>query len=140
MTDKLPKENNELAQVLNRINTLTKHGEGQAENTIPAEDIPQLTEVYEGEPLTFIPRPADEFPILNELLDDAEVPPAEVSGQIDAQQTEKIEALLVEMLPLIQVVVKKAVLQRLVEAEQPLCAMIEAEILQTLRERLQSMT
>src|SRR3989344_6224597 len=116
-----------------------KHGEVQAESLAPAENIPQLTEVYEGEPLSFISRPAGEFPILNELLADTEALPVVFSGQIDVQQAEKIEALLAEMLPLIQAAVKKAVLQKLVNAEQPLCAKIEAEIMQTLRERLQSL-
>ena len=143
MSDKLPKENNELAQVLNRINTLMKHGEIQAESSVPTENptenIPQLTEVYEGEPLTFVSPPAGELPILNELLADAEALSVEFSGQMEVQQAEKIEALLVEMLPLIQIAVKKAVLQKLVNAEQPLCAKIEAEIMQTLRERLQSL-
>ena len=140
MSNKLPEENNELAQVLNRINALMKHGEVQAESLAPAENIPQLTEVYEGEPLSFISRPAGEFPILNELLADTEALPVVFSGQIDVQQAEKIEALLAEMLPLIQAAVKKAVLQKLVNAEQPLCAKIEAEIMQTLRERLQSLS
>lgn len=140
MSDKLPEENNELAQVLNRINTLMKHGEVQAESSDQAENIPQLTEAYEGEPLTFISRPAGEFPILNELIADAEALSVGFSGQMEAQQAEKIEALLAEMLPLIQTAVKKAVLQKLVNAEQPLCAKIEAEIMQTLRERLQSLS
>ncbi len=139
MSDKLPEENNELAQVLNRINTLMKHGEVQAENSVQAENIPQLTEVYEGEPLTFMSRPAGEFPILNELIADAEELPVGFSGQMEAQQVEKIEALLAEMLPLIQAEVKKTVLQELVNTEQPLCAKIEAEIMQTLRERLKSL-
>lgn len=144
MSDKLPKENNELTQVLNRINTLMKHGEVQAESSVQAENIPQLTEVYEGEPLTFISRPAGEFPILNKFVSnavtDAEAVSEGGSDQTETLQAERMEALLAEMLPLIQTAVKKAVLQKLVNAEQPLCAKIEGEIMQTLRERLQSLS
>lgn len=146
MSDKLPKENNELAQVLNRINTLMRHGEVQAESSAQAENIPQLTEVYEGEPLTFISRPAAELPTLNEIVSnsvtDAEAVSAGgsegASNQEETLQTEKMEALLAEMAPLVQTAIKKAALQKLINAEQPLRTKIEAEIMQTLRERLQS--
>ena len=146
MSDKLPKENNELAQVLNRINSLMKHGEAQAESPVlaenPTENIPQLTEVYEGEPLIFISRPAAEFPTLNEIVSNsvstADTASAEVSGKA-SKQAEKMEALLAQMAPLVQVAIKEAALQKIIDAEQARQTQIEAEIMQTLRERLQSL-
>jgi hypothetical protein len=145
MSEKLPKENNELAQTLSRINALMKQGEGQAESTAQAENIPQLTEVYAGKPPIFISRPAGEFPTLNEIVSnsvtDAEAVLAGVSegapDQTVTLQAEKMEALLAEMAPLVQTAIKKAVLQKLVNAE--LRIKIEAEIMQALRERLQAL-
>jgi len=120
-----------------------KHGEVQAESSVQAENIPQLTEAYEGESLIFISRPAGEFPILNEIVSnsvtDAEVVSAGVSDQTETLQAEKMEALLAEIAPLVQTAIKKAVLQKLINAEQPLGTKIEAEIMQTLREHLQSL-
>lgn len=136
MSEKLPKENNELARVLNRIDTLMKHGEVQTESAIQAENIPQLTEIYEGETLAFISRPAGEFPTLNEFVSNS-LADAVVVVAGTSDQTEKIEALLAEMAPLVQTAIKKAAQQKLVDAE--LRAKIEVEIMQTLRERLQSL-
>lgn len=133
MSEKSPKENNELVKVLNRIDTLMKHGEVQAESAIQAENIPQLTEIYEGEPLAFISRLAGEFPTLNEFVSNSLT-----DGAVGvSDQAEKMETLLAEITPLVQTAIKKAVQQKLVDAE--LHTKIEAEIMQTLRERLQSL-
>jgi hypothetical protein len=134
MSEKSPKENDELAQVLSRVNILMKHGEVQTESTIQAESIPQLTEVYDGEPLVFISRPAGEFPTLNEFVSGSPTGTVAVAAKV-SDQTEKMEALLAEMTPLVQAAIKKAAQQKLVDAE--LRTKIEAEIMQTLRERLQ---
>ncbi len=146
MSDKMPKESNELAQVLSRINTLTQHGKAQVESPVsvenPTENIPQLTEIYEGEPLIFISHPVAEFPVLNEIVSNSVsavgAASAEVSGKA-SNQAEKMEALLAQMAPLIQAAIKKAALRKIIDAEQPLQRQIEAEIMQTLRERLQSL-
>ena len=106
------------------------------------ENIPQLTEVYEGEPLIFISRPAAEFPVLNEIVSNsvsaADAASAEVSGKA-SNQAEEMEALLAQMAPLVQAAIKKAALRKIIDAEQALQMQIEAEIMQTLRERLQSL-
>ncbi len=137
MSDQPTKENNELAQVLSRINTLMNPAETKAESPIQTEaDIPQLTEVYEGESLSFISSPAGDFPILSEIVrssvTDAEAALGETPGQ-----AKKLEALLTEMAPLVQAAVKKAVAQKLLDAEKSEHTKIEAEIMQILRERLQ---
>ncbi|HEY4714877.1 MAG TPA: hypothetical protein VIH30_11645, partial [Aquirhabdus sp.] len=62
----------------------------------------------------------------------------EVSGKA-SNQAEKMEALLAQMAPLIQAAIKKAALRKIIDAEQPLQTQIEAEIMQVLRERLQSL-
>jgi len=134
MSEKSPKGNNELAHVLRRVNTLMKHGEVQTESTIQAESIPQLTEVYDGEPLVLISRPAGEFPTLNEFVSGSPTGAVVVAAKVP-DQTKKMEALLAEVTPLVQTAIKKAAQQKLVDVE--LHAKIEAEIMQTLRERLQ---
>jgi hypothetical protein len=129
-------ENHELMKVLNRINTLM----GQPEQQIPVsdeDDIPQLTELYEGEPLAFVARSAEEFPPLQEveshIMADPELPvPTEIP------QAEVVEALLAEMMPVIQGIIKNAVLQEMENSEEALCAKLEIEIMQSLRENLQS--
>ncbi|MEO8417781.1 MAG: hypothetical protein ABI475_03555 [Methylophilaceae bacterium] len=130
MSDQLPEENHELAQVLNRINALMKHDQPPAEMPVLDEEIPLLTEIYEGEPLTFTPR-NEEFPTLNQVANSSEDVP-------DAIPAELIEAVLAEMMPLIQVAVKKAVRQELENAEQSLGSQLEAYVIHAVRERLQS--
>ncbi len=130
MSDQLPEENHELAQVLNRINALMKHVQSPVEIPVLDEEIPLLTEIYEGEPLTFTPR-NEEFPNLNQAANpNDEVP--------DAIPAELIEAVLSEMMPLIQAAVKKAVRQELENAEQSLGSQLEADVIHAVRQRLQS--
>jgi type IV secretory pathway VirJ component len=136
MSEKLPKENNELAQVLNRINTLMKHGEVQAESATQTKNIPQLTEIYEGEPLVFISRPTGESSTLNEFVSDSSTDVVAVAAKT-SDQAEKMEALLAEIAPLLQTAIKKAAQQKLIATE--LHEKIGLEIMQTLRERLQSL-
>jgi hypothetical protein len=134
MSDKPLKQSNELAQVLSRINTLTQHGKDQPQSADSAEIIPQLTEIYEGEPLVFTSPAADEFPTLNKFV--APLTDASLTGLSDqgqALQPEEIERLLAEMRPLIEALVEK-------HARQPLRAKIETEIMQALHERLQSLS
>jgi hypothetical protein len=129
MSDQLP-ENHELAQVLSRINALMKHGQPSTETPVFDEAIPLLTEVYEGEPLIFPPR-NEEFPTLSQVA----TPTDNESGPIPA---ELIEAVLSELMPLIQAAVKKSVRQELENAEQSLATKLEAEVIHAVRERLQS--
>lgn len=130
MSDQLPAENHELAQVLNRINALMKHGQPPAEMPVFDEAIPLLTEIYEGELLTFTSRNED-FPTLNQIASPGNDVP-------DAIPAELIETVLSEMMPLIQAAVKKAVRQELENAEQSLGSQLEADVLHAVRERLQS--
>lgn len=130
MSDQLPAENHELAQVLNRINALMKHGQPPAEMPVFDEAIPLLTEIYEGELLTFTSRNED-FPTLNQIASPGNDVP-------DAIPAELIETVLSEMMPLIQAAVKKAVRQELENAEQSLGSQLEADVIHAVRERLQS--
>ena len=129
MSDQLP-ENHELAQVLSRINALMKHGQPLVETPVFDEAIPVLTEVYEGEPLVFTPR-NEEFPTLSEVANPTENTPDPIPAEL-------IEAVLSELMPMIQAAVKEAVRQELENAEQSLGAKLEAEVIRAVRERLQS--
>ena len=132
MSDQLPEDNHALTEVLNRINALMKHGEPSAEAPpVSDEAIPVLTEVYEGEPLTFTSHAPQDFPTLDQV-----VSPVETITELIS--VELVDALLAEMLPFIRVAVKKAVQQELENAEQSLGGKLEAELMQSLRERLQS--
>lgn len=128
MSESAP-ENQELAKVLHRINALMRHE--QSETAPPAlGDIPLLTEVYEGEPLVFSAHSLDEFPALRQIAD-----ASEKEGRIPP---EVIEILLEEMAPVIKSAVKAAVEQELARSNQLLCTKLEAELVQSLRKRLQS--
>lgn len=145
-------ENPELARVLSRVNALMKHDlqspletqtsvQDSVTPEIPAsaghagipeseQEVPVLTEVYEGEP----PLPA------SRSLDDIGVSahPAS-SGPAAAQpDDEALEAIVAELMPLIRAEVKKAVRQELVNMEKIVNHRLETEFIQTLMQRLRS--
>ena len=125
MSDQLPEQNQELARVLSRIQALTQHVA-----TEDVDELPLLTEVYEGDPLVFAAHALDEFPALRQIAgyqqERGEIPP------------EVIEILLQEMRPVLRSAVKSAVEQELAQSAQALCDKLEAELLQSLRKRLES--
>jgi hypothetical protein len=134
MSESVPEANHELAKVLSRINILMGQAGKPAEDASAEKDIPQLTDVYVGEPLSFMTRSADEFPLLNQATGDS----LEAVTHLEQPSPEVVEALLAEMMPVIQAIIQKAVLQELENSEQPLCDRLEMEIMQSLRENLQS--
>ena len=125
MSDQSPEQNQELARVLSRIQALTQHVV-----TEDVDELPLLTEVYEGDPLVFAAHALDEFPALRQIAgyqqERGEIPP------------EVIEILLQEMRPVLRSAVKSAVEQELAQSAQALCDKLEAELLQSLRKRLES--
>ena len=125
MSDQSPEQNQELARVLSRIQALTQHVA-----TEDVDELPLLTEVYEGDPLVFAAHALDEFPALRQIAgyqqERGEIPP------------EVIEILLQEMRPVLRFAVKSAVEQELAQSAQALCDKLEAELLQSLRKRLES--
>lgn len=135
MTDK-PQDGHDLAQVLSRINALTKNQ--PADKALPQfdEGIPLLTEVYEGTAPSlsarpdFLPQAARVFPGLNQIR----VSEAEAQALSPAL----IERLMTEMTPLIEEAVKKAVKAELKSAHDALNTRLEAELVQTLRLKLQT--
>jgi hypothetical protein len=139
MSDKPTEENpgqQDLAQVLNRINALTKNRPEDKELPQFDEGIPLLTEVYEGAVPDlsarpdFLPQAARIFPNLNQIR----VSEAEAR----ALSPELVERLMAEMAPLIEEAVKKAVKSELKAAQEALNTRLEAELVQTLRLRLQT--
>lgn len=126
----------DLAQVLSRINALTKNQ--PADKDLPQfdEGIPLLTEVYEGATPDlsarpdFLPQAARIFPSLNQIR------VSETEAR--ALSPELIERLMAEMAPLIEEAVKKAVKSELKVAQEALNTRLEAELVQTLRLRLQT--
>jgi len=109
-----PKDN--LAQVLNRINTLTK----QHETAIPV-----LTEVFEGD---FAKTTSDEIPILSQTVD------SDLAKQI-YQKT--INSILRELQPQIKLAIEHAVKRELSKSNVAVSASVEAELLEVLRKRLE---
>ncbi len=109
------KENDNLAAVLERINLLMQSAPAVADNDEVVEDaddgIPLLVEVYTGDS-------------------------AQLVSRIERQK--KVNALLKEMRPFIQLEVKKAVLDESVKLEKALSKQLEADLIETLRERLTS--
>ena len=125
MSDQSPEQNQELARVLSRIQALTQHVA-----TEDVDELPLLTEVYEGDPLVFAAHALDDFPALRQIAgyqqERGEIPP------------EVIEILLQEMRPVLRSAVKLAVEQELAQSTQALCDKLETELLQSLRKRLES--
>lgn len=126
----------DLAQVLSRIHALTKNQ--PFDKALPQfdEGIPLLTEVYEGAApdlsarADFLPQAAQVFPALNQIRVSEE--------EARALSPELIERLLAEMGPLIEEAVRKAVKAELKAAQEALNTRLEAELVQTLRLRLQA--
>jgi len=141
MSKKQTEKDHELAQVLERINSLTKHGKrtsGHVAAKDTAAEIPLLTEVYEGQPVTF-----GAFEPLAAATTDQSGMQIEWIGSSQATatqlaETEAIEKLLVEMQPIIQATVKEAVQRELALMEQTLHMKLEAELTQIVRKYLQS--
>lgn len=133
---KTREENPELARVLSRVDALMQHDEiaeekgrpqepSVTESAADEEEVPVLTEVYEGQPLNFAPRELEEV-AGTDLL------------PVDSQQDreERLEAILQELLPLIRAEVKKAVRQELVNTEKIVNHRLEAEFIQTVLDKL----
>lgn len=133
---KTREENPELARVLSRVDALMQHDEiaeekgrlqepSVTESDADEEEVPVLTEVYEGQPLNFAPRELEEV-AGTDLL------------PVDSQQDreERLEAILQELLPLIRAEVKKAVRQELVNTEKIVNHRLEAEFIQTVLDKL----
>lgn len=113
------KENDNLAAVLERINLLmqstpTVAEDGQTGDEVVGadDDIPELLEVYSGNPAQLVSR---------------------------ADRQKKVDALLKEMRPFIELEAKKAVLQESVELEKFLAKKLETDLIKTLRERLMAL-
>lgn len=133
---KTREENPELARVLSRVDALMQHDEiaeekgrpqepSVTESAADEEEVPVLTEVYEGQPLNFAPRELEEV-AGTDLL------------PVDSQQDreERLEAILQELLPLIRAEVKKAVRQELVNTEKIVNHRLETEFIQTVLDKL----
>lgn len=130
MTEQLREAGSDLALILGRVSALKGGGEPAPGVDAGAEEIPLLTEAYEGPPVFFAE---------HEFVESA--PPEQVNESnagLQQQSDEQIENILAEMIPLIQVEVKKAVLQELVKVDKELCARLEADLVRLLRERLES--
>ncbi|MFA6178707.1 MAG: hypothetical protein ACXWT7_12430 [Methylophilaceae bacterium] len=128
MTDQTPMDKSDLAQVLNRINTLIAGNERVAEVADEDDNIPVLTEVYDGEAALASVNLQD-FPTLNQMVN-------ETIAANQAVTTEVADRFLAEIQPLILKAVKVAVLEESVKAEKLLTSKLEQEVLELLRQRL----
>ena len=131
MSEQTPGQDQELARVSNRIHALTQHtAEEQEQEQEQVEELPLLTEVYEGEPLVFAAHALDDFPALRQI--------AGYQQEHGGLPPEVIDSLLQEMRPVLRSAVKAAVEQELAQSTRALCRKLEAELLQALRKRLES--
>lgn len=147
MSKPKPEKNHELAEVLARINALTQHSEqipNQATLENTAAEIPLLTKIYEGDPITFSTRailePATSGAAIIDQPDMKNERTASLQADetLPAAETQLIEKLLVEMRPEIQAVVRGAVQLELAQLEQLLYMRLEADLMRRLREQLQT--
>lgn len=110
------KDNDNLALVLERINLLMQPAPVTDEPASSEEgggDIPLLTDVYTGDQ--------------SQLA---------VHAEPSVRRQDQVDALLKEMRPFIRIEVKKVVLQESVKLEKMLATRLEADLINTLRERL----
>lgn len=140
MSKRKPEKNDELAQVLARVSVLMEHG-GQTADEVEKEtatEIPMLTEVYEGQPVTFnaVTHP-EAAAIDTSRLQNEKTGPLQAEA-VGPGKTVTIEDILLGMQPVIQAAVKEAVERELVHMEQTLRMKLEAELTQGLREHLQA--
>jgi len=129
VSDKTPIDNDDLAQVLNRINALMQRSEVAAETVLEHEDIPLLTEVYEGEAEQLEAVNLQNFPTLNQMANELLAANQPLTEELAAR-------FLSEVQPLILKAVKVAVLEESVKAEKLLTSKLEQEILTLLHQRL----
>lgn len=133
MSERNPEEVNELALILGRVSVLAGGKLPHPEPDKEGEEIPLLTDIYEGGLLPFVGTQA--------AVETESLPRSAEHDQENRQQPEseqKIEDILVEMTTLIQVEVKKAVLQELVKVDKKLSAKLEKDLLKILRKRLEA--
>ncbi|HSH73767.1 MAG TPA: hypothetical protein VK974_11995 [Methylophilaceae bacterium] len=129
MSDKTSIENHDLAQVLNRINALMQRNEVATESVAENDDIPVLTEVYDGADAQLTAVNLQHFPTLNQMANE--------TMAANAPLTEELaDRFLAEIQPLILKAVKVAVLEESVKAEKVLTSKLEQDILELLRQRL----
>lgn len=143
MSQSTEEPGNQLNEVINRINALTRQSRFKQ---APAEvSIPRLTEVYEGG-MTLKPvESTRSLPILDNLVDKMPGQAHEKTTgsahheQIQSSMTEaQQKRLLREMEPVIKAAVKKAVLSELVVIEKALKTTLEQDMIAALRARIES--
>lgn len=130
MSQSTTESGNQLNEIITRINALSK--QGPAKTTSPgASNIPRLTEPYEGvAPLNFVSSSQHELPTLENSFGQSSS-----NGKLSAEQQTQ---LLNEMQPLIKAAVKKALLQEIVTIEKALKTTLERDIMDTLKQRIES--
>lgn len=139
---------NRLSEVLSRIQALSRQERpGVVENAVP-----RLTEAYDGKySLRYVEADSQELPTLEDALNSAVVagqpslPEAQpVAVQPAGAVTEETlsekqrEQLLREMEPVIRDAVKRAILKELVIVEKALKTTLEQDVMQALKQRLES--
>jgi hypothetical protein len=130
MSQSTTESGNQLNEIITRINALSK--QGPAKTTLPeTSSIPRLTESYEGvAPLNFVSSSQHELPTLENSFGQSSS-----NGKLSAEQQTQ---LLNEMQPLIKAAVKKALLQEIVTIEKALKTTLERDIMDTLKQRIES--
>lgn len=134
-----------LSEVLSRIHALSRQ-----EQPEPAEgSVPRLTEAYDGTcPLRFIAADCQGLPTLDDavVLGQQALPPdieprsAQPAGAAAEERRSAMqrEQLLREMEPVIRDAVKHAILKELVVIEKALKTTLEQDVMQALKQRLES--
>jgi len=140
-------ENPELARVLSRVNALMKHDLEPA-SEVPPEESPAEQAAQTEQDFPVQDQPEDEVPVLTEVYegelaipipDDAEsLASAHAESRSSEPDDAALEAIVAELMPLIRAEVKKAVRQELVNMEKIVIHQLETEFLQTLMQRLRS--
>lgn len=131
-----PVGNEHLATVLHRIQHLIQESESSAPQdgqttATHDDDIPVLTEVYEGAPEQLHRVGLEDMPALQDVITQAMETHAPIPEAL-------ADYVLVQMQPLIMKTVKLAVLDESVKLEKKLTETLQLEVLRAIRERLVS--
>jgi hypothetical protein len=130
---------NRLTEVLSRIQALSR----QERQDAVTHDIPRLTEAYAGGAALHFVKADGSVPILQEAVaDGAQTLPPGVETAASAAESGLSEAqrdqLLREMEPVIREAIREAILKELVVVEKALRTTLEQDLMQALRQRLES--
>lgn len=144
MSQSTEEPNNQLSEVISRINSLTQQSRLKQASTAEVF-VPRLTEVYEGDVALEFIEAASPLPVLDDFVNGMPQQEQEPAGQSAHNETNQSamtaaqqKRLLHEMEPIIKAAVKKAVISELIVIEKALKTTLQQDMMEALKARIES--